>query len=105
LLDGSVAAFDRLGGSRRWAAVLSSRPAAGAYVIGPSVLVPLTTGRLAELAVQDGRQRSASPEAGAAVEGFQGWAAVSGDAPTIYLLTVLADDTRALAAWRRPAKP
>ncbi len=101
LLDNSVRAFARKGGSQRWSRVLPSRAMTGPFLLGTSVAVALDTGRVLDLAATDGRVRApASPVTVPDVR-LQA-AAVARDGQRLYTVTTAKDFARTLTAWGRP---
>lgn len=107
LLDNSVRAFDRNGGSQRWSRVVPfapSRPMTGPLDVGTSVAVVLTSGQVVELSRAAGtvltppaKSSGAAPEAALRLQA----AAASSAAQRIYTVTIAKDYTSTLTAWGR----
>lgn len=102
LLDNSMKAFSAGGGTQQWDHVLESRPLTGPLRLGDTLGIALTNGRVAEVAVKDGKQTApASAVPGPAVRLLTAAAAIDGS--RIYTVTIAVDESRALVVWAHPA--
>jgi outer membrane protein assembly factor BamB len=102
LIDNTVTALDRSGGSRRWSRVMPSRPAAGPMLVDGALVVGLSTGRIVELSPADGRVLSspAPPE----LASHRMRTAVAAASPIqVYSVSAGNDGVPVLFGWGRPA--
>jgi outer membrane protein assembly factor BamB len=100
LIDNTVRALDRNGGSQRWSRELPSRPAAGPLLVGADLLVPLTTGRVSHLLARDGAL-APPPKTEVATARLRLLAvAAQSDDQAVYTLAAAGDDSRVLTSWR-----
>ena len=101
LLDNSVRAFTRSGGTQRWSKVMTARPAAGPMRVGENLAVALTSGIVVELAWRDGAIIPSPTTAAASSDRLQA-AAASPDNGRVYTFTIAGGNVRTLTAWGHP---
>ncbi len=114
MLDNTVGAFNRKGGTKRWSRVLPSRPFTGPLPVGAGLAVVLTTGQVIEMNPVDGKTREqaakAATDAAATAETTTPTplpparlqaATVSPDGKYLYTITISKDYSRTLTAWGR----
>ena len=102
LLDNTVRAFDRKGGTEHWSANIGGRAKAGPMLMGPSVAVVVETGNVVEVLAATGKSRSpgaASKATDARVQDV----AMTGDGTHIVTIATSGNGLRVLTAWARPA--
>ena len=102
LLDNTLRAFDRKGGSQRWSAPLDSRPIAGPVLVGEILLVPLAAGNVAQIPSATGAT-PASPAKPAGQPSVQ-MSAMAASEDSLYAIVTGVNDTTTLVAWRSGAK-
>jgi hypothetical protein len=98
LIDNTLRAFDRKGGSQRWSSPLESRPVAGPILIGETVIVPLAAGDLAQIPAATGAKPTPAqePTSRASVR-MDAMAASQSD---LYAIVTGANGATTLVAWR-----
>lgn len=102
LLDNTLRAFDRKGGSQRWSAPLDSRPIAGPVLLGENLLVPLAAGTLAQIPAATGtRPAPASKPPG---QPSVRMSAMAASQDGLYAIVTGVNEVTTLVAWRSAAK-
>jgi outer membrane protein assembly factor BamB len=102
LLDNSLRAFDRKGGSQRWSAPLDSRPIAGPVLLGENLLVPLAAGTLAQIPAGTGKRPPSTGKAPERTSVRMNAMAASQDG--LYVIVTGSSGVTTLLAWRSGAK-
>jgi hypothetical protein len=98
LLDNTVYAFDRSGGSERWHTQLADRPVTGPLLLADSLAVPLASGHVAEVRKDGHIRQPATPPNLLASLTLQA-AVVTADATRVLTVTTTQDLKRTLTAW------
>jgi outer membrane protein assembly factor BamB len=104
LLDNTLRALDREGGTERWKTLLTARPASGPIVAGGHLVLPMRLGELMIVDVKTGRRAGRlevvrSPDQPADVSfSLEAWAATE-NGGRLFRITVASDETRTLSAF------
>jgi len=97
LIDNTLKAFDRNGGTKVWTTPLESRAVTGPILVGGHVIVPLSSGALAQVPAADGKLPE-KPSAAPVTTGRMGAHAVSNG--SVYAIMTASNATTTLVAWR-----
>jgi len=110
LIDNSLRAFDRGGGSQRWSYPLASRPVSGPILEGTLILVALVNGEVAQLPTKGTTSPSGATPAATPSPERQATrlsaAASTPDVSTLFGVVTASNSASELVAWRAatPAK-
>jgi outer membrane protein assembly factor BamB len=97
MMDNTLKAFDRSGGTKVWTASLDSRPVAGPMLLGDDAIVPLASGDLAQISAATGRTPAKTDKPQAGRPGLVATAFFDGSA---YVVLAERNETARLVAWR-----
>lgn len=98
MIDNTLKAFDRRGGSRRWSSPLESRAIGGPVLVGEILVVPLSTGNVAQIVATTGAART--PAEKSSVQTSVRMAAMAAAEGSLYGVVTGVNDTTTLMAWR-----
>jgi outer membrane protein assembly factor BamB len=98
MIDNTVKAFDRGGGSRVWSSPVRARPVTGPLLLGDTIIVPLSNGELAQILAASGRPPQDEQARPAGILARMSAAAVADGA--MYAVVTAQNEATTLVAWR-----
>ena len=101
LIDNTLRALSRGGGSQRWSHPLASRPVSGPMLGREDVFVALTNGEVAQLPAATGRPNPSAPAKAGRVVHLNAVAALP-DTSAVFTITTAEDARSVLSVWRAP---